>query len=122
MTLSVYCYVWDPDAEEWISVEWSNDRLGSHLAGFESTRHELWGADVMKSLGLTILPSLDGDNIQVCGAELDQLEREIYLIHENLELVLENVPFDEKMITQRTRNFLDAINKAREVEGYVVIS
>jgi hypothetical protein len=122
MTLSVYCYVWDQDAEEWVNVEWSNDRLGSHLAGFESTRQNLWGAEVMKSLGLTILPSLDGGNIQASGDELDQLENEILLIRGNLELVLENVPFDQQMIMQRTQNFLDAIAKAREVGGCVVIS
>ena|SRR5258707_3665759 len=122
MTLSVYCYVWDQDAEEWLNVEWSVDRLGSHLAGFESTRRDLWGAEVMKSLGLIILPSLDGGNIEASGDELDQLEDEILLIRGNLELVLENVPFDQQVIMQRTQNFLDAIGKAREVGGCVVIS
>src|SRR5947209_5264509 len=121
MTLSVHCYVWREDTEEWQQVEWSN-HLGCHLAGFESTRQDLWGADVMKSLGLTILPSLDGANIQVSGDELDQLENEILVIRANLELVLENVRYDQQMIMQRTQNFLDAIAKAREVGGYVVIS
>src|SRR5258708_35534104 len=80
MTLSVYCYVWDQDAEEWVNVEWSVDRLGSHLAGFGSTRQDLWGAEVMKSLALIILPALDGGNIQAYGDELDQVDDEILLI------------------------------------------
>ncbi len=95
---------------------------GKHLGGFEVSRYNFWGADIMRQLGLVLLPQLkEGGFILVGGDELTQLEREATLIQANVELVLQHTPYDQQFVMGRTDNILHAIQKAREVAGEVMI-
>lgn len=95
---------------------------GKHLGGFEVSRYDFWGADIMHQLGLVLLPQLSkGGFILVSGGALAQLEHEAAIIQANVELILQHTPYDQQFIMGRTDNILHAIQKARDVNGEVMI-
>jgi len=83
MTLSVSAYVIDSDGNT------KDIPLPSDLAGFESARHDFFGAALQKH-GLNLLPQLqDVTFLEIRGELLHQLLCEI-------EVLLKSLPLDEK--------------------------
>ncbi|MHB8629898.1 MAG: hypothetical protein ACYDBJ_29190 [Aggregatilineales bacterium] len=95
--------------------------LGKDLAGIENTRTQLWGASIMIELGLKLLPLLKDSLVKAQGSDLLLLENEIHIIRANLDKIVFTTKYDKDTIWQRTQNFLDAIQQAREVKGGVII-
>lgn len=119
MTLMVYVTYTDEVTGETKDVDLGP---GGYMAGVEIARTELWGAYVMYQLELKIIPHLAHGNIHVSGEELDDLEREANIILANMDKITRKVRFDESTISQRTNNILNAIRKAREVNGTLTIA
>ncbi len=91
--------------------------------GGESTRKTLWGAAILRQLGLKLLPELgNGAWLNIEGPELDQLEQEAHIILDNLELIAQRTQYEHTwMFGEYMRNLLNAIAKAREINGGVSI-
>jgi hypothetical protein len=94
----------------------------NELFGLEAWRRTVWGAPVMRGLGLALLPRLGegADLVLADDDELDALEAELDRILWNLERVLAGVGTDEQTLTSRLLNAYEAIRLARTVEGGVV--
>jgi hypothetical protein len=120
VSLSIHISYFDETTgeEKYVKLE-----LGDHLAGFEVARQRLWGADIMKRLGLTILPRLDHEAyIVVEGEELDELGREAQTIIDNAQQVSHETQYDNAAtIADRARNVFNAVQKAKAVKGRVSI-
>ena len=76
------------------------------LAGPEAWRTAVYGCDVARQLGATLLPSLADGNVSVEGDDIDRLEREVDLpegaiaelcpepsLRESLRVRLDNIRF-----------------------------
>jgi hypothetical protein len=119
MTLSVEVYYYDKTSGEEKPFK---DSYG--VFGFEVARTQLWGAEIMKQLGLEILPLLEErSELIIEGEELDQLELEANLIIRNVDLILEKTKYGDitSRITNYAENLLRAVKLARECSGYVSI-
>jgi len=120
MTLSVSPYKRNSDG----SLEWLYDSLvypNNTLAGIESTRKTFWGSSIAKTLGLSLLTTLESHDLMAEGEQLDQLEVEVETLINNLHLF----PRQEQYWTFRLGNVKAAIKVARSVQdgtGGVCIS
>jgi hypothetical protein len=117
MTLAVYAYTRRADG----TMEHIKTEHPKTLAGFEVCRHDLWGADVMDTLGLSLLPTLKTRNIEAEGKDLEQLEREVKIVLSNLQLIHKHTQYSEDYIQFRAQNILDAIECAKSLNGGVSI-
>ena len=118
MSLSVYTYQIDQDTGEY------KGSIGDgQMAGGESWRSEVYGSTAAKSLGLKILPTLnEPDTAFWQGQEmLDCLESEAVTLLENLVFVAEQSAYEAESIRYNVQNILDAVLKAKEINGGVVI-
>lgn len=76
----------------------------------------------MESLGIKILVTLrDGAYLQIKDGEVDEFEKEVNIIRENCEMLMEKTNHSENSIMFHTNNLLRAIGKAREVNGTLTI-
>jgi hypothetical protein len=96
---------------------------GKELAGVENYRWRFWGAPVMESLGLSLLPLLRvqyGVSTEADGS-LDQFEHEAQIILENADLLEEQTTVPAKNIRHYAGNILSAIAQARAINGHVIV-
>jgi hypothetical protein len=101
----------------WIETK----NTGDQLAGPEDARQELWGSEVIKELDLKLLPKLQTDNLFCDGSDLDMLEQEILLVKAKADLIASRVRFDSWTILAIAKNILKAIQRAKAIDGGVVI-
>jgi hypothetical protein len=86
--------------------------------GFETTRKSFWGHDIMRDMGLEILPQLLYEGwLIIENDELDKVENELLKIQQNQTLISEKTGWDELFVMSRTNNILRALSKARQVGG-----
>jgi hypothetical protein len=122
MTLTVSAYARTAQGDMLTFDPAETDSPRNDLFGFEVCRKELWGAQVMETLGLEILPSLTTHNIYAEQAELDQLETEAQTVFQNLALIADRTLYSTDFIAFRIMNLVWAINKARSLaEQYQVV-
>lgn len=96
---------------------------GGHLMGFESFRYIVWGATIMRELGLVLLPSLSKIAMLIVeGDELEILKQEALIIQANLSLIMQHVKPDEQFIMHRTNNVIKAVELAKQCGGQVTIA
>lgn len=77
----------------------------------------------MLELGLEIIPKLKTYAfLKVPFDELDYLEEEVYIINDNKQKIFNVTGYDDRFLTQRANNILNAINVAREKQGYVTFT
>lgn len=119
MTLIVNPYVRDKN-QEIEDLEFDDDPP-RYMAGFEACRHNLWGHESARSLGLVLLPSLAHQNVYAEGEDLDKLEAEVQKILSNLELLSNSTKYRADSIEFYCGNFLLAISRARAACGGVYI-
>lgn len=119
MTLIVHPYTRDKDGK-FVSMGFG-DSPGSEMAGFESCRHDLWGHEAARSLGLTLLPSLSDSDVYAEGDDLDRLDTEVQTVLHSLDLLSRSTGFSPDYIELRCRNILEAIGRARAARGGVYI-
>ncbi|NHZ89815.1 hypothetical protein F2P45_12445 [Massilia sp. CCM 8733] len=80
MTLSVTAQYIDQDGK------WNDLPLTSWVAGVETTRQSFYGSDVAIGAGLVLLPRLlDENTVDVSGAELADLKREVLIMWDLVE-------------------------------------
>ncbi len=113
MSLVVFAYLRDAETGESRPVQEKPARPHTDLAGIDSTRHALWGSDLMRALGCELLPRLAEGDLRVEGRELDALEGELRLVLRELSRLSIACELRTDYIEQRTRNILEAIRLAR---------
>ena len=117
MSLTVNTYRKLPDGNmDFIEVPHSEE-----VAGFEHCRHELWGHESVRALGLSLLPSLAHTDIYADSESVAQLESETQQIIAHVAEIAEATQYRADFITYRCQNILGAIRRAREIGGGVVI-
>lgn len=78
--MSLQLFLWDPDREDVHDID------GDSSFGFERYRTELWGTDVIRSLGAVLIPRVSsGEEVFIEHSELDALEREANTILGDIE-------------------------------------
>ena len=114
MTLTVCAYTED--------IPWIDLGPGKYLFAFEVCRRDLWGHAEMESLGIRMLIELrEYDLLVDCKEDFDTLAQDAHLILSNINLIARETKYDEEFIRFRIQNLLDAIAKAREVNGGVYV-
>jgi hypothetical protein len=106
---------------EWQPIELDAE---GHLAGHEVARVQLWGAPIMRQLGLTLLPQLaNGQPLSIEGEPLAQLETEARVVLANVPLIIANTtyPRNNNMLIHRAENILYAALNAIAYDGRVWI-
>ena len=107
-------------SEEIDFTDWND---GHHMAGPEAARHELWGSDSIKRLGAKYLPQLSGSDLFVCNEMLEEFEREVRLLSDNVPLIrFELNRYDDCALPHYLANFLRAIETARKNGGGITIT
>ncbi len=121
MTLVVSAYWMDPNSGEEIDyTDWDHVH---HMAGPESARQELWGSASIKSLGAKYLPCLSEGDLWVPNEVLDEFEREVRVLSDNVERIRwELNRRDDCALPHYLANFLRAIETARQHGGGMSIS
>ena|SRR5258708_4215248 len=122
MSLSLDVSMRDPQTGKLVSVELP---LGYDLMGFESYRKRLWGTEVMKELGLELLPSLGEGAYLVLRTpeQITQLAHEAELMRDNIDKIREALGPDMVFTLERTylRNLFNAVKVARSVGGEISV-
>jgi hypothetical protein len=118
MGLKVRVYTGQFGTAEWKLLD---SEVGEHLAGPESTRQELWGSVIMRSIGLELLPTLATNNLHLSGHELGKLENELKLVESKANEISAYTNIDEYALLVIIKNILKAIDRAKEINGGVLI-
>jgi hypothetical protein len=96
---------------------------GGDLAGFESWRSTVYGADEAVRLGLVILPSLrENPEIHIRGDDLKKLKAEADLIATEAMIFAGRAACDEGTIRSRAKNISRACDVALSASALVWIS
>lgn len=86
----------------------------NYLFGFEIYRKQLWGHEVMKSLGCTLIHSLgEGHNIYVFDEDMEQLKDKMLKIISQIETIASKTGIEEDTIICRVKNVLEYIRVAQ---------
>ena len=99
----------------------ANPNPGEDMAGPELYRKEVWGSETVCSLGCTLLPTLKERDIYATGGQIEQLEREVGMLRDNIALVSERTAQDVERLEHYLQNMTEAIGRARAISGGVVI-
>jgi len=118
MSLIVCVYVYDRNGVK-TEIELGQAK---DLAGFESSRDKLYGSELAEKLGLKLLPQLKSQDLyEIKGEQLNELERELNIIIENLNQFSEVSGFKQDYIKVRVENIINAVQTAGKVDGVVYI-
>jgi hypothetical protein len=121
MTLTIDVYVIDQNgSREFVPME----HPGDSMAGFEVYRTELYGSPIALDLGLTLLPTLNGNNIHAEDTDdLTRLEHEAHVLLANLDKIYPGIDAnDNSGPGHRLKNIIKAVQKARDIGGGVIIA
>jgi len=120
MSLRVNVFTRGPDGEM-LLVDLDPVDRHKELAGFESYRRRLYGSPAARTLGLQILPTLDGGDVCVEGAELERLRAEAELALANVDLFVVEADATAEDLRPRFDNIIAAARRAASMGGGVVI-
>lgn len=90
-------------------------------------RYKLWGSAAARSLGATFLPQLadvtveNRGNLQVPPDQLDAFEQECVLLAENVGQLSAATGLDTDRILGYLTNMRHAVERARAVNGGIII-
>ncbi|MDF1563605.1 MAG: hypothetical protein P1V51_11210 [Deltaproteobacteria bacterium] len=84
------------------------------LVGIEATRHALWGSELMRSLGCSILPRIATGAVRVEGEGLDLLEAELSIVAREVVRLATDSELRVDYVVRRVGNLREAIRLARE--------
>jgi hypothetical protein len=118
MSLTVHAYRRDSSG----SIQFIDEPPGTHVAGFESWRTKVYGSEYVRGLGARLLPLLAETDLFVeTPAELDELEADCGLVLANVAEVASAAGDRPDRVALRIGNIQQAIERAREHDGYVVV-
>ena len=113
MSLSVSLIKINPVTGEIINAEKAvND--GSDLAGFESWRKTVYGADPVIFRGATFLPQLKSSDLIIEGSDLYIFRAELNMLINDLDDLSRDLNQDIKTLSSRFNNILNSIESAIE--------
>jgi len=113
MSLIVLFYSEDESVDADIfEKELNPDR--SSVFGFESCRKSLWGHPYLKKLNLEYISRLDQEDIYVFDDDLKKLKRDLEIILENIQKIVEETNLTESFIEYRVLNALDYVRVAEK--------
>jgi hypothetical protein len=118
MSLLVNAYT-RGDGGEMVILE-PNDH-SEELAGFEVFRKTFYGGQTARSLGLRLLPILADADLYVEGRDLEILQAESKLVVQNIYRFVEEAAAETERLRFYMQNILNAIARARTVNGGVVV-
>ncbi|MCX4969508.1 hypothetical protein OHA98_33075 [Streptomyces sp. NBC_00654] len=118
MTLLVHTYL--PGEEgAWDFLDDPPD--GRDMAGFESCRTRLWGAEPARALGARFLPRLATDMLLVEPEEVADFLAECELLRPHTEALAAHGGYRADYVAQRLANIAAAGERARAVGGGVIV-
>ncbi|MFD9540152.1 hypothetical protein [Streptomyces sp. NPDC060022] len=118
MTLLVHTYVYDADGKR----DFLEDpEYAETMAGFESTRSRLWGSEAIRALGARFFPQLDGSDLYVEPAEVDDFLAECEVIRPHFDHLAELSGYGADYITVRFNNIVAAAVRAKAEGGGVIV-
>ncbi|MEV6204172.1 hypothetical protein AB0M64_29975 [Streptomyces sp. NPDC051771] len=118
MSLLVHTFVLDADGRREIL---ESPPGGGDLAGFESTRAELWGSPGMRALGARFFPRLDGDDLHVEPEEVEDFLAECETVRPHLADLAGQGGYAPDYVAVRFGHIVAAAHRAREVGGGVLV-
>ena len=114
MSLLVNTYTRGPDGR--MEIIEPEDHA-QELAGFESYRQRLYGSQAARSLGLQLLPTLDGSDVYAKGEEVERLRAEAELALANIEMFVAEAEATAESLRPRFENIIAATGRAASVGG-----
>jgi hypothetical protein len=100
MSLLVHVFVLDADGKMQLLEE---PRGVSDLAGFENWRTQVWGSEVVRSLGARFFPALADGDLEVAAGQVPAFKDECLLLRENLETIVTQTAAGRTAEEHRTR-------------------
>jgi hypothetical protein len=126
--MSLDIAVWIPNDDAAVGRTVVADPPGTSTGvGAESFRYELWGSETARRLGATLLPQLaditveNRGNLLVPPGRLDAFEQECVLLAENVEQLSAATGYDTDRILGYLTNMRHAVERAKAVDGGIVI-
>lgn len=92
------------------------------LFGFESSRKNLWGREIIHELGCELIYSLKKTNIYAFDEDLKKLEREFLILLEHFDIIERHTGYDRDFVEFRVRNALEMIKVALREKDKVGIT
>ena len=86
----------------------------NELFGFESWRKEVWGNEIMESIGCNLLYSLSQKDVYVYDSDIQILKHELYKVIEQIETVSKVTRVNKEAIEFRVRNALEMVRVAEK--------
>ncbi len=123
MTMRIEVYTGKWDSQNW-AIKILEPRPGDNymLGGFDAWRNELWGSEAINSLNLKLLTALSTEEwVHAEGEALSMFEADVKAVQAQAQLITKNVCIDERSIMITTNRFLEAIARARSVDGGILI-
>ncbi|MDI6098419.1 hypothetical protein QLQ12_07365 [Actinoplanes sp. NEAU-A12] len=126
--MSIDIAVWVPDDEAYAGRNIVEAPPGTSTGtGGERSRYGLWGASAVRRLGASLLPQLaditaeNRGNLQVLPGQLDAFQQECVLLAENVEQLSAATGYDTDRILHYLSNMRHAAERAKAVQGGVII-
>jgi hypothetical protein len=116
MTLIVFAYKRNPMTQAVEGIEEKPAYPRNDMAGFEIWRKDVWGSDVIRDLGLTLIPTLAQYDIYADGPEVDQLEAELGTMVHRIKEIADKLGIEEDTLLFRIDNMREAVRLARRVK------
>jgi hypothetical protein len=117
MTLLVNVYTRGDDG----STSLLESAHSEKLAGFESFRTTFYGGQTARTLGLRLFPTLADTDLYVEGEDLKILQAEAELVLQNIADFAKEANAEAETLRFRIKNILNAVMRAQEVNGGVVV-
>ncbi|WP_433796228.1 hypothetical protein [Actinoplanes sp. CA-252034] len=126
--MSLDIAVWIPNDQAYAGRDVVTAPPGTSTGvGAESFRYELWGSATARRLGATFLPQLadvteeNRGNLQIPPDRLDAFEQECLLLAANIEQLSTGTGLDAERILRYLTTMLYAVERARPIQGGVII-
>lgn len=126
--MSLDIAVWVPDDGAYAGRSVVKTPPGTSTAvGAEQFRYRLWGSPAARRLGAVLLPQLaditveNRGNLQIPPAQLDAFARECELLTGSVEQLSAATGLDSDRILGYLANMRSAVERARAIEGGVII-
>ncbi|HEX9996509.1 MAG TPA: hypothetical protein VGB45_05140 [Abditibacterium sp.] len=91
----------------------------SRPIGAENRRFDFYGSPAVKSLGLKLIAQLEKEGIDIGYDDLEEFEKEIKIMQENLTFIMKDCNRDEEDCASRLRLILRAIEYAKLNQAHV---
>jgi hypothetical protein len=118
MSLTVFPYHRKEPTGEIIQMYLSANSQHNNLFGIKGWRFRVWGSELLKSYGCSILASLTKTNISAEEEEIEKLEKELLLVKKDICHISVKLKVDEMSYwVLPVENALQAIRIAKKYQN-----